>query len=77
MDLLVNAANLLYVVAYFTADLLRLRLLTLVAAGCLAAYFLNQPEPLLNVVAWNLAFMALNLWQLARIVRSRRKPASA
>jgi hypothetical protein len=74
MDPLVNLANILYVVAYFTTDMLRLRLLTLVAAACLAIYFLNQPVPLLNVVAWNCAFMLLNLWQLARIAASRRKP---
>lgn len=75
MDLLINLANVLYIVAYFTADLLRLRLLTLAAAGCLAVYFFNQPVPMLNVVAWNLAFMGLNLWQLARIVLARRAAA--
>ena len=35
---------------YFTTDLLRLRILTMIAALCLSAYFSLQPEPLLNVV---------------------------
>ncbi len=73
MDILINTANLLYVVAYFTADLLRLRLMTLAAASCLAVYFYNQPVPMLNVVAWNLLFMALNLAQIFRILRARRR----
>jgi len=72
MDVLINAANVLYVLAYFTQNLLRLRLLTLVAAACLAAYFASRPDPLWTVVAWNLFFLALNLFQLARILLTRR-----
>ena len=55
MDPFVNLANVLYVVAYFTTDMLRLRLLTLAASACLVIYFLNQPVPMLNVVVWNCA----------------------
>lgn len=73
MDILINAANLLYVVAYFTMDMLRLRLLTVTAAICLAVYFSTLPEPLLNVVAWNLFFVALNLAQLARLFHARQR----
>lgn len=76
MDILINAANVLYVVAYFTSDMLRLRVLTLFAACCLAIYFGCQPVPLWNVVAWNGFFIALNLWQLLRLLR-RPTPASA
>lgn len=72
MELLINAANILYVVAYFTTDLLRLRVMTLLAAACLATYFASQPEPLWNVVAWNLFFLALNLVQLTRLMLMRR-----
>lgn len=71
MDILINAANLLFVLGYFTMDLLRLRLLSVVATSCLAVYFASQPEPMLNVVAWNLFFIALNLGQLAKLLRSR------
>ncbi len=76
MDILINAANVLYVVAYFTTDMLRLRVLTTVAACCLALYFVSQLEPLWNVVAWNCFFIALNLFQLARLISARR-PAPA
>lgn len=72
MDILINAANILYVLAYFTTDMLRLRVLTLVAACCLATYFASQPAPLWNVVVWNGFFIGLNLWQLIRLVSARR-----
>lgn len=72
MDILVNAANLLYVVAYFTTDMLRLRIMTLLAACCLAIFFACQPTPLWNVVAWNVFFILLNLGQLVRLLARRR-----
>ncbi len=78
MDYLINAANVLYVIAYFTTDMLRLRLLMLTAAACLATYFGSRPEPLWVVVAWNVSFLLLNLFQVARILRtSRSAPTDA
>jgi hypothetical protein len=79
MDILINAANVLYVIAYFTTDMLRLRVLTLVAAACLATYFASQPVPLWTVVGWNLFFFALNAGQLTRLLlpRWREKRAAA
>lgn len=77
MDILINAANVLYVIAYFTMDMLRLRLLTVTAACCLAVYFYSQPEPMLNVVAWNLFFVGLNLVQVGRLMLARRRLAVA
>jgi hypothetical protein len=76
MDILINAANVLYVIGYFTMDMLRLRLLTVTAACCLAVYFYSQPVPMLNVVAWNVFFIVLNLVQVGRILvaRQRRRP---
>jgi len=71
MDMLINAANVLYVIAYFTTDMLRLRFLTLIAAACLAAYFASRPEPLWTVVLWNLFFLSLNVVQVIRLLRRR------
>lgn len=73
MEILINAANVLYVIAYFTLDMLRLRILTVTAASCLAVYFYSQPVPMLNVVAWNLFFIALNVGQIVRILRLRAR----
>jgi hypothetical protein len=75
MDILINVANILYVLAYFTSNMLRLRVLTLVAAACLAAYFATRPEPLWVVVAWNIFFLALNSWQVGRLLLARPQAA--
>ncbi|MBB6412337.1 hypothetical protein [Mesorhizobium sangaii] len=71
MEILINMANIVYVVAYFTLDILRLRMLTTAAAICLAVYFYSQPAPLMNVVGWNVLFVLLNLIQIGRILASR------
>ena len=76
MDILINLANVLYVIAYFTTDMLRLRILTTTAAMLLVAYFCSQPVPLWNVVAWNLVFLGLNLTQIARLTIGRRHRAA-
>ncbi|OWK21202.1 hypothetical protein AJ88_20225 [Mesorhizobium amorphae CCBAU 01583] len=77
MEILINTANVLYVTAYFTMDMLRLRMLTVTAATCLAVYFYGQPVPMLNVVAWNVFFIALNLIQIVRLVLARYRNARA
>ena len=71
MNVLINAANILFVLTYFTTDMLRLRLLSVVATACVLVYFYSQPEPLMTVVAWNLVFLVLNIVQLAQMLRSR------
>ncbi len=71
MNVLINAANIFFVLGYFTTDMLRLRLLSVVGTSCVVAYFYNQPEPMMNVVAWNLVFLLLNLVQLAQMLRAR------
>ncbi len=71
MEILVNMANGMYLVSYFMKEMLHLRILTVVAALCLAAYFYIRPEPMMTVVCWNLFFIALNVFQIVRIVASR------
>ncbi|MGH6886210.1 MAG: cyclic nucleotide-binding domain-containing protein, partial [Geminicoccales bacterium] len=53
-------------------DILWLRALTVVAAFCLIPYFYLQPEPLTTPIYWNLAFAALNLYWIARLLLERR-----
>jgi uncharacterized membrane protein len=77
MESLVFFANGLYVVAYFTTDMLRLRMLTVTAASCLATYFYCQPQPMLTVVAWNAFFIVLNLVQILRLLRARQRALAA
>ncbi len=71
MEALIYAANGLYLLSYLVRDILRLRLLTIVAACCLVTYFYSQAEPLMTVVYWNLFFVTLNVLQLTRILWER------
>ena len=71
MELLIYAANTMYLAAYAVRNMLHLRMLTIVATACLALYFYSQPEPLMTVVYWNLFFLGLNAVQLIRIIRDR------
>ena len=66
MDLLINFANVVYLVAYFMRDIRWLRAFTIVAASLLASYFYCRPEPLMAAVYWNVFFGALNAYHLAR-----------
>jgi hypothetical protein len=72
MDALIYVANGLYLLSYLVRDILHLRLLTITAIVCLALYFASRPEPLMEVVYWNLLFLALNVFQIGWILRSRR-----
>lgn len=77
MDLLVFVANLLFVATYFTSNLLRLRLLSVIASACLAVYFATLPQPMPTVLGWNLFFVALNLLQITRLLAARRAGSAA
>ena len=85
MDALVTVANVLNVTGYFVKDRLWLRLLSFAAACCLTRYFVSRPEPLAEVVGWNLFFACVNailLWRLAAarfeaIRRARADPRAS
>jgi hypothetical protein len=72
IDLLIHAANVLYLFAFMVRDILWLRILTVVAAACLIPYFYFRPEPLMTPVYWNLVFTALNIYWICRLLLERR-----
>ncbi len=72
MDILINAANLLYLFSYLVRDILWLRVLTVVAASCLIPYFYFRPDPLLVAIYWNLLFTTLNFYWIVRLILERR-----
>jgi hypothetical protein len=71
VDALVTLANILNVAGYLVKDRLWVRSLSFSATCCLAYYFTSRPEPLVNVVCWNLFFAALNAVLLWRLVADR------
>jgi len=72
MEVLVYVANFLYLLSYFVKDMLQLRLLTVTAACVLVGYFYSLPENMTTVICWNMFFVALNVFQIVRILRGRR-----
>jgi hypothetical protein len=72
LEYLVHAANVLYLFAFLVRDALWFRVLAVVAAGCLVPYFYFRPEPLAAPIYWNLAFTALNIYWICRLLLERR-----
>ncbi|MBT3915139.1 MAG: hypothetical protein HOF23_02130 [Rhodospirillaceae bacterium] len=64
MESLIYIANGMYLLAYFMSDMLRLRVLTIIATSCLVIYFSMRPEPMATIICWNLFFAALNIGQV-------------
>lgn len=75
MDPLATVANLFYVAAYFVHGVVWLRVFALSGACCLAVYFYTLPQPLMNVVYWNLFYVALNGVWIGRLLIGRREGA--
>ena len=72
MGSMVHVANLLYLASFMMRDILWLRVLTVIGASFLLPYYYFQAEPLLPAIYWNLAFIALNLYWIGRILLERR-----
>jgi hypothetical protein len=71
-DYLVHFSNLLLLVSYSVRDILWLRWFAVAAALTVIPYYLAQPVVLWPPVLWGSVFMAINLWQIARIYLERR-----
>ena len=72
MDYLIHIANVLYLFSYSMRDILWLRILTIAAACFMLPYFYYQPTPLYPPIFWNLIFVALNAYWIARLFLERR-----
>lgn len=73
-DFFAHAASILTGIAYLVKDILWLRLLTV--AACIAGIIYNftVPQiPLWVVIYWNLLFLAINIVQIAIIMKERRE----
>ena len=72
LDMLIHAANVLYLLAFLVRDILWLRALTVAASCFLLPYFYLQPSPLMTPIYWNLAFTGLNIYWIVRLLLERR-----
>jgi len=67
-----NGAYVLFLFSYLVRDILKLRLLSLVAGFLLIGYFLLQKEVSIDGVAWNVLFSIINIVQIYRLILERR-----
>ena len=72
LDLLIHAANVLYLAALMVRDILWFRILAVVAAVCLISYFYSRPDPLMAPIYWNVVFSAVNIYWIGRLLLERR-----
>jgi CRP-like cAMP-binding protein len=70
-DLLIHAANMLFLIAYLVRDILWLRILTVIATFCLIPYYFTRPEPMMVPIYWSLVFAALNVYWIVRLLLER------
>lgn len=71
LDVLVNAANIAYLISYSVRDIFWLRVLTVVAASLTIPYFYLQNSPLWLPMSWNIFFILINLFWIARLLAER------
>lgn len=72
LDLLVNAANVVYLLSYSVRDIFRLRVLTVFGGMLLLPYFYLQSSPLWVPIGWNVFFIGINLYWITRLLAERR-----
>jgi hypothetical protein len=72
MVVFIHVANAIYLCSYLVKDILWLRVLTLVAGLVLLGYYAWMPMPVWAAIGWNIAFSAVNLWQIQLLLRERR-----
>lgn len=72
LDLLVHFSNVLLLIAYSVRDILWLRWFAVAAALTNIPYFVLQRHVLWPPILWGVVFMAINLYQIARIYLERR-----
>jgi len=72
LDVLVGVANVIYLLSYSVRDILWLRILTVLGALLLLPYYYLQPEALWAPIGWNLVFVAINIFWIAKLILERR-----
>ncbi|MEM8631159.1 MAG: cyclic nucleotide-binding domain-containing protein [Pseudomonadota bacterium] len=75
LDLLVNAANVIYLFSYSVRDILTLRILTVIGASMLLPYYYFQHTALWAAIGWNLFFIGVNIYWILRLLAERRPVA--
>ena len=69
---LINLSNIVFLVAFSTRDVLKLRILAIVGEGLTLPYYYFQGEKLWPPIFWGVAFMIVNAIRIMAIALERR-----
>jgi CRP-like cAMP-binding protein len=72
LDGLVNLSNIVFLVAFSTRDVLRLRVLSLVSECIILPYYYFQKETLWPPIFWGIAFTTVNVARIITLALERR-----
>jgi hypothetical protein len=72
LDGLVNLSNIVFLVAFSTRDVLKLRVLSLVGECIILPYYYFQNETLWPPIFWGVAFMTVNAVRIIALALERR-----
>ncbi len=72
MNILVDLANITYVISYSVRDVLWLRIFAVLGGTMLLPYYYLQPTPLMVPIYWGIGFIALNLFWVILLLLERR-----
>lgn len=70
MDIVINAAYVLFLLSYLVRDILKLRVLSLVAGFLLIAAFARMGN--VSAIVWNVVFSIINVIQITVLLMERR-----
>ena len=68
-----HIANLLLLCSFLVRDIFFLRLISILASILFSVYFYAQAPPMWTAMAWNLVFVAVNVFQISQLLYRRRK----
>jgi hypothetical protein len=72
-ELCIHIANVFYLASFLLRDMLWLRILTCFGMVLGIVFFTCQPMPLYGPTIWHLVFLAINAFQIRRLVLDRRQ----
>ncbi len=72
LEVVANTSYAILLASYIMRDILWLRVLTVISLGFEIPYFYFQLEPLWDGIGWDVAFILINVYWIARLVFERR-----
>ena len=72
LDILASVANVVYLASYSVRDILWLRIFSIVGGALLLPYYYLQVNSLWTAIGWNLVFISINAFWVAKLFMERK-----